>query len=61
MSLVMTAIVGIVGSFLGGLIGNVIAGRSVLELHSAGFIGSIIGALLVMFLMGFVGRGRAAV
>lgn len=56
MGLVTTALVGIVGAFLGGLVGNLIAGAPILELHSAGFIGSILGALAVLFIIGLAGR-----
>lgn len=61
MGLLMTALLGIIGSFLGGTIGNLIAGREVFALQSAGFIGSVIGALAVMLLVGLVGRRRAVV
>lgn len=56
MGLVATALVGIAGSFVGGIIGNLIAGAPLLDLHSAGFVGSIIGALIVLFIMGWAGR-----
>ena len=61
MGLVATALVGIVGSFIGGIIGNAVAGAPILDLHASGFIGSIIGALLVLFVMGYTGRRRALV
>jgi uncharacterized membrane protein YeaQ/YmgE (transglycosylase-associated protein family) len=60
MGLVATALVGIVGSFIGGVVGNLVAGGPLLELHTAGFIGSILGALLVLFIMGWSGRRRTA-
>jgi uncharacterized membrane protein YeaQ/YmgE (transglycosylase-associated protein family) len=56
MGLIATALVGIVGSFIGGIVGNLIAGGPLLELHTAGFIGSILGSLLVLFVMGYAGR-----
>ena len=61
MGLVATTLLGMAGSFLGGLIGSVIQGGRMFELHSAGIIGSIVGALLVMFLVGMGGRRRALV
>ena len=61
MGLVATTLLGIVGSFIGGLVGSLIGGGRVFELHTAGIIGSILGALLVMFLVGAGGRRRALV
>jgi uncharacterized membrane protein YeaQ/YmgE (transglycosylase-associated protein family) len=59
MGLLATALVGMAGSFLGGLLGNLISGaRPLFALHSAGIIGSILGALLVLFLVGLGGRRR---
>ncbi len=60
MGLVATALVGIVGSFIGGVVGNLISGTPLLELHTSGFIGSILGALFVLFILGWVGRRRTA-
>jgi uncharacterized membrane protein YeaQ/YmgE (transglycosylase-associated protein family) len=56
MSLVATTVLGVVGSFIGGFIGNLVRGNQLLELDAAGFIGSILGALAVLFIMGFAGR-----
>jgi uncharacterized membrane protein YeaQ/YmgE (transglycosylase-associated protein family) len=61
MGLVMTALVGMGGSFIGGLLGNLISGRNVLDLTTAGFIGSIIGALLLLLALGAAGRRRLTV
>jgi uncharacterized membrane protein YeaQ/YmgE (transglycosylase-associated protein family) len=46
-----TTLLGCAGSLLGGLLGNLLTGRSLLALHTSGFIGSLLGALLVLFLM----------
>ena len=48
LGLLMTAVLGMVGSFIGGLIGNLLSGRNVFDLTSAGFIGSLVGALLLL-------------
>ena len=56
MGMLATMLLGVVGSFIGGIVGNLISGGPLLELQTAGFIGSIIGALLVLFVMGFAGR-----
>ncbi|MCL2723239.1 MAG: GlsB/YeaQ/YmgE family stress response membrane protein [Polyangiaceae bacterium] len=61
MGIVATALLGIAGSFVGGLLGSLIhRGRNIFDLHTSGIIGSIIGALIVMFLVGLTGRGRRA-
>lgn len=60
MGLVATALLGIVGSFVGGLVASLIYGGRVFELHTAGIIGSILGALAVMFLVGAAGGRRRA-
>jgi uncharacterized membrane protein YeaQ/YmgE (transglycosylase-associated protein family) len=61
MGLVGTTLLGIAGSFVGGLIGSVIHGGGAMELHTTGIIGSILGALLVMALVGFGAHHRATV
>ena len=48
MGIVMTGVLGIVGSFVGGLVGSMLSGRPVLELHTTGLVGSVLGALLVL-------------
>ena len=58
MGLVATTLLGVAGAFVGGIIGSVIYGGHIFDLHAAGLIGSIVGALLVMFLMGMGGRRR---
>ena len=60
MGLVATALLGMAGSFVGGLIGSLIYGGRLFELHSAGIIGSVVGALLVMFLVGMGGGRRVS-
>lgn len=61
MGLVATALLGMAGSFVGGLVGSVVHGGRMLELHSSGVIGSVLGALVVMFIAGMGGRRRATV
>jgi uncharacterized membrane protein YeaQ/YmgE (transglycosylase-associated protein family) len=50
MSLVMSAVLGIAGSFLAGFLGQMLHPRSAEELHPAGIVYSILGALLIIFL-----------
>ncbi|RYE93325.1 MAG: GlsB/YeaQ/YmgE family stress response membrane protein [Myxococcales bacterium] len=61
MSLPMTAGLGVVGSFVGGAIGSMLSGRSLMEFNTSGIIGSVLGALAVMLIVGFAGGRRAAV
>ncbi|UJR86651.1 GlsB/YeaQ/YmgE family stress response membrane protein [Sandaracinus amylolyticus] len=56
MGLIATTLLGVVGSFIGGFIGNLVTGRDALAMNPAGFIGAVLGALLVLFLVGMVGR-----
>ena len=51
MGIFATAGLGVAGSFLGGLIGTLLTGRSMFVLHTAGWIGSILGALAVLALV----------
>jgi uncharacterized membrane protein YeaQ/YmgE (transglycosylase-associated protein family) len=50
MGLLMTAVLGIIGSFLAGLIGAMLHRDSGEGFHPAGFIYSILGAILVIFI-----------
>lgn len=51
MGIVMTGVLGIVGSFVGGFVGNIVAGRSLQELHTTGIVGSVLGSLLVLVIV----------
>ena len=46
-----TALLGCSGSLVGGVLGNLLAGGSILAFNRSGFIGSVLGAMLVLFLM----------
>jgi uncharacterized membrane protein YeaQ/YmgE (transglycosylase-associated protein family) len=52
MGIVKTTLIGVAGSFIGGLLGNLIAGHSFFHLASAGWIGSILGAVILMAILG---------
>ncbi len=60
MGFVATALLGIAGSFIGGFVGNLVYHRPFLEPHTSGLVGSILGALAVLFLVTLGGRRRAA-
>ncbi|HEU4407822.1 MAG TPA: GlsB/YeaQ/YmgE family stress response membrane protein [Polyangiaceae bacterium] len=52
MGVVMTTLLGAAGSLLGGFVGSLISGYSVADVHAAGFIGSLLGALGLLFIAG---------
>ena len=61
LSILMTIVIGIVGSFVGGLLGYLIFGKDLTDgaLQPSGIIGSVIGAIIVMFVVtrtGLVGK-----
>ena len=57
MGLLMTTLLGALGSFLGGLLGNFISGTPFDRIHPAGLLGSVLGAIIVLAVTG-MGRGR---
>jgi len=48
MGLLATMLLGVVGSFVGGFLVALISDRRVTDLTTAGFFGSLIGAVLVL-------------
>jgi uncharacterized membrane protein YeaQ/YmgE (transglycosylase-associated protein family) len=57
MGLIATSLLGIAGSFVGGFLVALITSSRVTDLNTAGVVGSIAGALLLLFLAGrFSGR-----
>ena len=50
--LLATLVLGIVGSYLGGFLGNVVAGNDLSDagFQPAGFIGSVIGAVVALLI-----------
>lgn len=61
MGLLMTTGLGVAGSFLGGFIVALITDRRVTDLHTAGIIGSILGALALLALVGRSSRRSVTV
>lgn len=58
MGLIATTLLGIVGSFVGGLIGSLFRGGRMFDLHPSGILMSVLGALLVLAIVGFAGKRR---
>ena len=52
MGIVKTTLIGAGGSFIGGVLGNLISGDPWGRIHSAGWIGSVIGAVVLMAILG---------
>jgi uncharacterized membrane protein YeaQ/YmgE (transglycosylase-associated protein family) len=52
----LTILLGIGGSFVGGYIGTMLAGRPMEMAEPSGWIGAILGSLLLLFVYGLVSR-----
>lgn len=62
MGFVMTTLLGVAGSLVGGLVSAAITGHAVSDLHGAGFLGSLVGAVLLLVIAGAaLGSRRRAV
>jgi uncharacterized membrane protein YeaQ/YmgE (transglycosylase-associated protein family) len=61
MGLMMTALLGMAGSFLGGFLVSLVTDNRVTDLNTAGVIGSIVGAIVLLVVASrFSGRGALA-
>ncbi|HSO95069.1 MAG TPA: GlsB/YeaQ/YmgE family stress response membrane protein [Acidimicrobiia bacterium] len=58
MGIPMTILLGLAGSFLGGLIGSVLFGNTHHAFRPAGLLGSVLGALFLLLLYRSMSRGR---
>ncbi len=54
MGFILTTVLGIAGSLVGGLIGSAIGGGSATGFQPSGFIGSLIGAVVLLVVAGLV-------
>jgi uncharacterized membrane protein YeaQ/YmgE (transglycosylase-associated protein family) len=61
MGWMMTAVLGVVGSFVGGFLVSLITDNRVTDFNTAGMIGSVVGALLVLLLVGRMAGGHVSV
>jgi uncharacterized membrane protein YeaQ/YmgE (transglycosylase-associated protein family) len=52
LGIILTSLLGVAGSFVGGCIGNLIHGEPISEVHRSGWIGAVVGSLLLLFLYG---------
>jgi uncharacterized membrane protein YeaQ/YmgE (transglycosylase-associated protein family) len=59
MGLGMTALLGCAGSFVGGFLASLLTHESVSDLNTAGIIGSVLGAIAVLAIVGGMSRRRA--
>jgi len=60
MSMLMTTLLGIGGSFIGGFVASLFHGGSMFQLRTSGIIGSVIGALVLLAALGYAHRHRLA-
>jgi uncharacterized membrane protein YeaQ/YmgE (transglycosylase-associated protein family) len=59
MGLLATTLLGMAGSLVGGFIGSLFrSDGEVFSLHPTGILMSALGAILVLFVVGFAGRSR---
>ena len=61
MGMIMTTILGVVGSFVGGALWNVFHGAPFMEPAPASWVGAILGAFLVLFVYGMMAGRRTNV
>lgn len=56
MGFIKTSLLGIAGSFVGGFVASLLFGGNFMVLRSSGFIGSVIGAILILAISGYSRR-----
>jgi uncharacterized membrane protein YeaQ/YmgE (transglycosylase-associated protein family) len=60
MGMLLTAVLGMVGSLIGGFVGSALSDVEPTRIHAAGLLGSIVGALLVLGLFRVLAGNRSA-
>ena len=58
MGCLLTILLGVAGSFVGGYIGTLLSGRPMELAQPAGWIGAILGALLLLLIYGLFAKRR---
>lgn len=58
MGLAMTTLLGVAGSLIGGLVASALGGGNAAGFHPSGFIGSLIGAVVLLLVAGYATRSR---
>lgn len=56
MGFIKTTLLGVVGSFVGGGAWALVTGGNPMHFRASGLIGSVIGALIVLFVAGLISR-----
>lgn len=54
MGFIMTTLLGVAGSLVGGVVASAITGGDSTGFHTAGFIGSLVGAIVLLVIAGMV-------
>ena len=58
MGIIMTTLLGVAGSFAGGYIGSLVSGRGLELAQPAGWIGAVLGAILLLFPYGLMTKKK---
>lgn len=58
MGFIRTTLLGVAGAFLGGFASSLLQGTDPMVLRPAGFIGAVIGAIVVLMIGAFMGGSR---
>ena len=61
MGIVLTAVLGTIGSLVGGPLANLLANRPLFDLNAAGYVGSVICGVALVIAVEATGRRRRLV